>query len=194
MRKYSVTQTEDQLIISRNRAIDILSYCANLATTIALVCFLLWVHTSHHDIPTSMPLTAFGLLVFDFVGVRALYLALRRREFILDRSTSKVMVNGFHVYYLEDLQSVCLERSFSTRGDTTYLSLQTKSKVKIDVAMNGVFGVSITEMRSLAETIANFTKIDLIAPDEFISGDQETDERTASELIASQEDDAKRAI
>jgi len=182
MRKYSVTQTEEQLIISRNRAIDILSFCANFATTLALVCFLFWIHARHHDIPTSMPLTVFSLLIFDFVGVRALYLALRRREFILDRTTSKVMVNGFHVYYLEDLQSVCLERSFYRRGSTTYLSLQTKSKVKIDVALSGVYGVSVSEMRSLAETIANFANIDLIAPDEFISADQETDEQTASEL------------
>jgi len=182
MRKYLVTQTEEQLIISRNRGIDILSYCANLAVTAVLICFLISGRSGHYNVPLSRSITIFVLVLFDCVTFRALYLALRRREFILDRATSRVMVNGFHVYYLEDLQSVCLERSFYRRGNTTYLSLRTKSKVKIDVALSGVYGVSVSEMRSLAETIANFAKIDLIAPDEFISADPEGDEQTAPEL------------
>lgn len=168
MQKFSIHLTERQLTLKRDNTKEIWSCIGVSGATAGLISFFLFPLPGHIHVPLGERLALFPALVVCTGFLGRLYFVLRRQELVFDRVLGQVVVNGQPVHPLAELQSVCLERSFYSEGSSVKLYLRMKSRVKMEIVSDGVFGVSEREMRSLAETLAEFAHVNLITPDEFI--------------------------
>ena len=108
-------------------------------------------------------------------------LNLRRWEWVVDRATEQVFLNGHPVEALGELESVCLDRNYYERTETTVLYLRTRSRVLVEIARDGLFGVGVREMWEAADALAGYAGLNLVTRDGFRPGRPAPVEASAEE-------------
>ena len=170
MRRLTLQITDRQLILRRDRRKDFLCVFGVFGATFL---FALWVlgPPSRWSVLTGdrLPRLALGLTLC--VGyVWRLSRNLRRQDWVLDRTSGQVTLNGRLVEALREMESVCLDRGYYDHTKSFVLYLRTKSRVLLEIARDGAFGVGTLEMWEVADALAYYAGLNLVTPDGFRPG------------------------
>lgn len=170
MRRLCVDITDQRLTLRRDRRKDFLCVFGVFGATFL---FALWVlgPPSRWSVLTGdrLPHLALGLTLC--VGyVWRLSRNLRRQDWVLDRTLGQVTLNGRLVEAQGELESVCLDRGYYDHSKSLVLYLRTKSRVLLEIARDGAFGVGEPEMREVADALADYAGLNLVTPGGFRPG------------------------
>ena len=143
MRKFVIRKTSQELVLSRDRTKDVLSLFGLLTAIAACLCLCFLRVEGHAALPESKRIPLLMLcFVFGGAYLWGLSLGLRRQVLVVDRARGQVFLNERPLLPISELQSVLVERDSYGSNTQFILYLTTKNKVKMELARDGVFGVS----------------------------------------------------
>ncbi len=170
--KYSIYVTDQQLVISRNRRLDIFALVGISTAAVLLIGFIFFRIPGHYNAPIDYRLSLVLVLLLCFAFLWRIISVLREPLLTFDRVLGQVFFNDRPVYAMAELQSICLDQSYYNHTASLVLYLCTKSQGKMEITRDGLYGPGEPEMRGMAEAIARFAAINLVTPNGFIPGRQ----------------------
>ena len=168
----------DTLRISTNG----LGYLPTLTALTALTALSVCLCFLHAAMPQAFLIDLRGAAAATFAAcVPCLVVGLSRTRPLVwefDGGRGQVLLNGRPVCRCDEVRSVHLDRSHyninEAAGAIWALCLHTETRVNIEIARDGIFGVGTRELQEKAEAICGYLGVAFVMPDRYVPGRMET--------------------
>ncbi len=168
----------DTLRISTNA----LGYLPTLTALTALTALSVRLCSLHAAMPQAALMDLRGAAAATLAAcVPCLVVCLSRmrpRVWEFDGGRGQVLLNGRPVCRRDEVRSVHLDRSHydinEAAGAIWALCLRTETRVNIEIARDGIFGVGTRELQEKAEAICGHLGVAFVMPDRYVPGRIET--------------------